>query len=56
MTNEQYNLIGVYIDELSNCFKSFMSQVKNLLKKAYVKKIELAYKNLKQKVDEFIVK
>jgi hypothetical protein len=55
MTNKQYNLIGGYIDELSNCFKQFYGSNEEFVKKAYVKKIELAYKKLKQKVDEFIV-
>lgn len=55
MTSGEYNLIGTYIDELDSCFYKFYDTDEEFVKKAYVKKIEIAYKNLKQRIDEFIV-
>lgn len=54
MTSGEYNLIGTYIDELDDCFYKFYDASEEFVKQAYIKKIEIAYKNLKQKVDEFI--
>lgn len=54
MTSGEYNLIGTYIDELDNCLYKFYEADEEFVKKAYVKKIELAFKNLKIKIDEFI--
>lgn len=54
MTIGEYNLIGTYIDELDNYLYKFYDTDEEFIKQAYVKKIEMAYKNLKQRIDEFI--
>lgn len=54
MTSGEYNLIGTYIDELDNYLYKFYDTDEEFVKQTYVKKIEMAYKNLKQRIDEFI--